>query len=142
MSVDPRNLLAQVHPDLVRVIRSAAQTPQSFIVDYGIRTLQAEAAALATGHSQTLHSRHLPDAKYGNVAMAVDVVALTNGRIDFAPGRELAVFGQIGKQVLESAKTLGIAVQWGGSPLGAWADGQVSHFRDWGHFQLDPVEYP
>ena len=25
---------------------------------------------------------------------------------------------------------------------GAWTDNVPSHFRDWGHFQLDPSAYP
>lgn len=134
--------LAHVHPDLARVMRAAAQSPQPFIVDYGLRTLQAEAAAVASGHSETMHSRHLPDAHYGNVAMAVDVAALVGGQVSFAPGHEQAVFGEIAAQVLEAAKTLGVRIQWGGEPVGAWIDGVTSHFRDWGHFQLDPSAYP
>lgn len=131
--------LAHVHHDLAAVMRAASQTPQPFVVDYGIRTIQAEAQAVATGHSQTMHSRHLPDAHYGNVAMACDVIAGTGD--PFAKGNEKAVFGQIAAQVLASAAQLGVKVQWGGQPVGAWVDGQVSHFRDWGHFQLDPSEY-
>jgi len=134
--------LAHVHPDLAKVVRAASQSPQPFMVDYGLRTLQAEAEAVASGHSQTMHSRHLPDARYGNVAMACDVAALEDGKVSFAPGREAHVFGLIGAQVLASAARLGIKVQWGGQPVGAWIDGVPSHFRDWGHFQLDPSAYP
>ncbi len=140
MDARSEGCLAHVHPDLVKVMRAAAQHPQPFVVDYGIRTIQAEAKAVATGHSQTMHSRHLPDAHYGNVAMAVDVIA---GAGDpFAKGHEQAVFGEIAKQVLAAAETLGVKIQWGGQPVGAWVDGVVSHFRDWGHFQLDPADYP
>lgn len=134
--------LAHVHPDLAKVMRATAQTPQPFIVDYGIRTIQAEAQAVATGHSQTMHSRHLPDAHYGNVAMAVDVAALVGGKVSFAPGHEAQVFGQIAAQVKYAAAALGVKIQWGGEPVGAWIDGVVSHYRDWGHFQLDPSVYP
>lgn len=135
-------ILAHVHPDLARVMRAAAQAPQPFLVDYGLRTLQAEASAVASGHSQTMHSRHLPDARYGNVAMAVDVAALEHGEVSFAPGRELEVFGQIAAQVQAAAAAAGVRMQWGGEPVGAWIDGVASHFRDWGHFQLDPSAYP
>jgi len=152
--VDPRSEanLAHVHPDLVAVMRAAAQSPQPFVVDYGIRTIQAEAAAVASGHSQTMHSRHLPDAHFGNLAMAVDVIAGSGD--PFAKGHEEAVFGQIAEQVFTAADDLaeqGLirkrkdgtpALQWGGQPEGAWVDGVVSHFRDWGHFQLDPSAYP
>lgn len=132
--------LSQVHPDLCEVMRSADQSPQGFVVDYGIRTIQAEEAAVASGHSQTMHSRHLPDANYGGMAMACDVIA--TGSDPFAVGKEAEVFGQIASQVKASAAQLGISIQWGGDPVGAWIDGVPSHFRDWGHFQLDPKEYP
>jgi len=134
--------LAHVHPDLVKVIRAAAQTPQPFVVVYGIRTLAAEAEAVASGHSQTMHSRHLPQPQYGNVSCAVDVAALIDGQVSFAPGQEADVFGQIADQIQAASDTLGIDLQWGGDPVGAWQDGVVSHFRDWGHFQLDPKSYP
>jgi peptidoglycan LD-endopeptidase CwlK len=143
--MDPRSeaiLADHVHPDLVKVMRAAAQAPQPFIVDYGLRTLAAEQQAVATGHSETMHSRHLPDAHYGGDAMAVDVAALIGGQVSFAPGHELAVFGQIAVQVKAAAAAAGVKLQWGGDPVGAWIDGVVSHFRDWGHFQLDPSAYP
>ncbi len=151
--MDPRSEanLAHVHPDLAAVMRAALQHPQPFIVDYGIRTIQAEAQAVATGHSQTMHSRHLPDANFGNVAMAVDVIAGSGD--PFAKGHEEAVFGQIAEQIMAAAQLLaatggirkrknnGPALQWGGQPIGAWVDDKPSHFRDWGHFQLDPSAY-
>ena len=134
--------LAHVHPDLVKVIRAASQSPQPFTVVYGIRTLEAEAQAVASGHSQTMHSRHLPDARYGGVAMAVDVAALVDGQVSFAPGHESDVFGQIADQIQAASDALGVDLQWGGDPVGAWKDGQASGFRDFGHFQLDPASYP
>ena len=140
--MDPRseaNLL-KVHPDLARVIRGAAQTPQPFVVVYGIRTEDAEAEAVKTGHSTTMHSRHLPNDD--GLACAVDVAALIGGQVSFAPGQEAAVFGAIAAQIKASADALGIPIQWGGSPVGAWTPGVVSHFRDWGHFQLPWREYP
>lgn len=142
MSLDPHNLLKNVHEDLVKVLEEAFQSPQPFQVVYGIRTLAAEAQAVATGHSETMHSRHLPDSKYSNLAMAVDVAALTSGTLNWAPGHEEVVFGQIAEQVLASAQILSVKVQWGGAKIGAWTDGVVSNFRDWGHFQLDPSSYP
>lgn len=148
--MDPRseNYLAHVHPDLVKVMRATAQTPQPFEIVYGIRTLAAEEQAVASGHSQTLHSRHLPQKQYADIAnpdglsCAVDVAALIGGQVSFAPGHEAQVFGAIASQAKAAALSLGVKIQWGGDPIGAWVDGQVSHFRDWGHFQLDPSVYP
>lgn len=141
-------VLAHVHPDLAKVIRAALQTPQAFIVILGKRTMSAEEAAKASGHSTTLHSRHLPDDKYATaadpdgVACAVDVMAVIAGRDTFAVGDEEKIFGQIAAQVQTSADALKIPIQWGGAPVGAWTPGAVSHFRDWGHFQLPWKEYP
>ena len=148
--MDPRSesLLEHVHPDLVKVARGTAQAPQPFIVVYGIRSLAAEAKAVATGHSQTMRSRHLPDAHYPGpldprgLALAIDVAALINGQVSFAPGKEQSVFGLIAAQMKASAARLKVPLQWGGDPVGAWTPGVVSHFRDWGHFQLPWLQYP
>ncbi len=137
--------LQHVHPDLAHVIREAMQDPQPFAVVYGIRTLAAEAKAVATGHSHTMRSRHLPDAHYGGLALAVDVAALINGKIDWLDGdeaRKESVFGQIALQAKASAARLTVPLQWGGDPVGAWTPGVVSKFRDWGHFQLPWAQYP
>jgi peptidoglycan LD-endopeptidase CwlK len=142
MTLDPHNLLAQVHPDLVKVVDAAAQTPQPFEVIYGIRTMAAEEEAVATGHSETLHSRHLPDPHYGGVAMAIDIGVFDNG-VYVGDGPSVpTVYTAASEQILAAAKQLGIDVQWGGQVVGAWIDGVPSHFRDWGHYQLDPAKYP
>lgn len=139
MDARSESFLLHVHPDLAKVMRAASQAPQKFVIDYGIRTLEAEAQAVATGHSETMHSRHLPDPHFGDVAMAVDVIAGTGD--PFAKGHEAAIFGQIAAQVKAAALFEGVKLQWGGEPVGAWTDGKPSNFRDWGHFQLDPSAY-
>ena len=141
--VDPHSLLANVHPDLVKVFVAAAQAPQPFQIVQGLRTVAAEQAAVASGHSQTMQSRHLAS-RYGGKALAVDIVCMTpEGGMDWAVATpEGGCYGIAAEQVLDSAKALGVAVQWGGQAVGAWVDGVPSHFRDWGHFQLDPARYP
>lgn len=152
--VDPRGLLAGVHPDLVRVILAASQTPQAFIVIEGLRDASREAAAVAAGKSQTLHSRHLagPD----GLARAIDFACLDpTGRITWTVAdRTGGTYGLAAGQIIAAAARLaaagelrkrpdgGPALQWGGSEVGAWTDGQVSGFRDWDHVQLDPSAYP
>lgn len=131
MTLDPNKKLAQVHPDLIKVLNAATQTPQPFTIVYGIRTLAAEKIAVATGHSTTMHSRHLPN-KAG-LACAVDVAALIGGKVSWAPGHEAAVFGQIAAQIMAAAKTVGVPVEWGGN----WHS-----FKDYGHFQLPWLKYP
>lgn len=140
MDARSESFFPEVELDLVRVLRLAAQTPQSFIVVYGIRTLAAEAEAVASGHSKTMHSRHLPDTR--GLAAAVDVAALIGGKVSFAPGNEAAVFGAIAAQIKAAAASIAIEIEWGGDAVGAWEPGVVSHFRDWGHFQLLWSQYP
>lgn len=130
--------LLHVHPDLARVMRAASQgTP--FRIVYGIRTLAAEAEAVRTGHSHTMHSRHLPNA--AGVSCAVDVVHLDDGRVDWAAGHEGKIFGAIAVNVLIAARECKVPVEWGGS----WdqtADPSHATWHDWGHFQLPWAVYP
>ena len=130
MSVDPHGLLAKVEPDLAKIINSAADG--TFIVVYGVRTVAAERQAVESGHSTTMHSRHLPD-KHG-LSAAVDLAAIdTAGHIDWANGHEAKVYGAIATKVKASAASFGIPIEWGGD----WHS-----FKDWGHFQLPWKDYP
>lgn len=140
LSVDPHDLLAKVHPDLARVILTAFTTPLAFRVVYGLRSSEAETQACASGHSMTMHSRHLacPD----GLARAVDLAVLNpDGSLNWAEGHEEALYGALSLQIMASAKLRGVPLQWGGAPVGAWEPGVPSHFRDWGHFQLPWLEY-
>lgn len=134
-------IFPHVELDLVRILRFAKQIPQPFVVIQGIRTTTQEALNCLTGHSKTMHSRHFPRSCNG-LAAAVDVVALIDGKVSFAEGQEETIFGAISQQIKAAAAALNIPLQWGGDPVGAWVPGQVSHFRDWGHFQLPWKEYP
>lgn len=130
--------LAHVHPDLAAVMRATKQSTP-FRISYGIRSLAAERQAVLSGHSQTMHSRHLPNAN--GVACAVDVVHLLGIVVDFAAGHEATVFGAIATQVLIAARGLKIHVEWGAT----WNETTVivpGHFHDWGHFQLPWKLYP
>lgn len=147
--VDPHGLLANVHPDLVRVILAASQVPQPFAIDYGIRTLAEEEEAVRTGHSETLHSRHLPDPHYPDaanpdgLAMAVDFYCIVGGKISWLVANSAGgTYGIAAAQILAAGARLGVKLQWGGLKVGAWVDGVPSNFRDWGHIQLDPSAYP
>lgn len=142
MNYDPHNLLIHCHADLKRLASVCPQTP-AWQVDYGLRTVQAEAKAVATGHSQTMHSRHLPDAHFGNLAMAFDFFVLgPTGQPDWNVEPDGAKYALVGANFLRAAAAIGIKAQWGGQAIGAWTDGVVSTFRDWGHIQLDPSAYP
>jgi peptidoglycan L-alanyl-D-glutamate endopeptidase CwlK len=53
--------LAQVHPDLRRVMmRAIALSPLDFTILEGRRTIERQRALLAAGATRTLDSRHLP----------------------------------------------------------------------------------
>ena len=143
MSLDPHNLLACVHPDLVKVLHAAAQAPQPFQVTYGLRTQEAEDAAVAAGKSETKHSRHLACARYDGTAMAIDFACVTSEGLTWKVSDDSGgVYHTAANQIMAAAESLGVKIQWGGQQIGAWVDGQVSHFRDWDHIQLDPSAYP
>lgn len=119
--------LVGVHPDLVKVIRATPQLPRGFIVIHGLRTLAEEEEMVAGGHSETLHSRHLPN-KQG-FGCAVDFAALDQGHITWEPPR----YAEVWKEVSQAAAKLGIHVEWGGN----WTS-----LKDWGHVQLPWAQYP
>lgn len=128
--MDPRSELnlEHVHPDLVKVIRLTDLRHQSaFVVIQGLRTLAQEKTNVATGHSETLHSRHLPN-KDG-VACAVDVMATPNGH----PSWDAEAYKPIATMIEAVGTYLYIPIEWGGD----WTT-----LKDWGHFQLPWKEYP
>lgn len=130
MAVDPRGLLANVHPDLARVmVLASGKCSVDFIVIHGLRTEEQEAQCVATGHSTTMHSRHLPDPNYGGKACAVDVAVEENGIINWSP----KVYYAVAAAVMEACHETGILVEWGGS----WVS-----LKDFGHFQLPWKLYP
>lgn len=129
--LDPRGLLAHVHPDLVKVLQFTPQLAHPFVVVQGLRSVEDEKKAVLSKHSTTMHSRHLPD-KNG-WACAVDVAALVNGQVNWAPGNEATVFGHIAVEIKAAALLAHIPLEWGGD----WI-----HFKDWGHFQLPWANYP
>lgn len=118
--------LAHVHPDLCKVVRHAAQSVP-FLVIHGIRTQSEEAANVAKGASQTMHSRHLPNLE--GLACAVDFAALEDGHVTWDPKAYLPVW----RAVKAAGAALGVPVEWGGS----WAT-----LKDWGHVQLPWAQYP
>ena len=150
MSLDPHNLLAEVHPDLVKIMESAPQEPQAFRVTYGLRTLTAEAAAVASGHSHTMHSRHLADENYGGKACAVDITPVVDGEVTFTPPAGVGqTYSQMAAQIAAGCAVAGVGVTWGGSwsvPKASAADNleaaDHTRFEDWGHYELPWNIYP
>lgn len=109
--------LKGVHPDLVRVIKKAAEiTKVEFAVIEGLRTLERQKQLIAAGASKTLKSRHL-------TGHAVDVVPLVDGRIrwDWPLYHKLAPF------IKAAARAENVPIEWGGD----WKS-----FPDGPHWQL------
>lgn len=128
MDARSEHCLEGVHPDLAKVMRLAAvRSPVPFLVIHGLRTVAEEAANVAKGASQTMHSRHLPN-KAGK-ACAVDIAADPGGCIDWSS----KLYGQIATAVKAAAAELAIPVEWGGD----WHS-----LKDYGHFQLPWATYP
>lgn len=139
--LDPRKLLVACHPDLIRLAEATPQTTP-FQIDYGLRTLAEEVNAVDSGHSQTLHSRHLADIHYMGKAMAFDFFVVGPDRQpDWNVEPNGGKYALVGNLILATAAKLSIRAQWGGQSVGAWIDGKVSTYRDYGHIQLDPSAY-
>lgn len=131
MNAASLKLLAQVHPDLVRVIKRAEtlmKAPTGFVVTYGIRTLAAQKKLLAAGATTTMRSRHLPG-KTNGLAHAVDLAVTLDGKIKW----DWPLYPKLAAVVKEAAKLEGVPVEWGGD----W-----KKFKDGPHFQLPWAKYP
>lgn len=114
--------LVGVHPDLVAVVRRAAEIlPGGFIVTEGMRTKERQRELFAKGLSKTLNSRHL----YG---LAVDFAPLLDGDVTWKTPAFLPVI----KAFRQAAEELGVAVEFG-------ADWKT--FKDYPHVQLSRKVY-
>lgn len=99
-----RQNLVGVHPDLVRVVLRAIEiTAHDFQVYDGVRTIEEQAALVASGASKTMESRHL-------TGHAVDLVPVVNGKLRWEMGPCCA----IAEAVRLAAQQCGVQVRWGG----------------------------
>ena len=141
--------LAGVHPDLVRVVRNAAEGGAIFRVTEGLRTPERQRQLVTEGKSQTLDSRHL-------TGHAVDVVPLDSaGDVSWAWG----LYFPLADAFRAAAIAEGVPIVWGG----AWGQemaeyatakaGQAAYvarvkeagkrpFLDGPHFELAWAAYP
>ena len=105
--------LKGVHPDLIRVVERAIQiTTQDFSVHDGLRTAEEQKRLVAAGASQTMNSKHRPQADgYGH---AVDLVPFINGKMRW----EWPAIYPIAAAVWQAARELKVDIRWGG----AWID--------------------
>ena len=122
--------LAQVHPDLVRVMRRALQiSPLDFVVIEGVRTLARQRKLLAAGATTTLKSRHLAHPDDG-LSRAVDIAPIEpGGKVAF----HWPLYHRLAAAVKAAAVAENVAIVWGAD----WKS-----FKDGPHFELDRRSYP
>ena len=123
LSENSLSRLEGVHPDLVKVVKRAIElTTVDFGVTEGLRTMAEERKAVASGHSQTMHSRHLD-------GHAVDLMGYENGHGSW----HWPLYVEISKAMHRAADEFGVPIEWGGDWL---------TLKDGAHFQLPWKEYP
>lgn len=144
--------LAGVHPDLMRVVRRAAEGGALFRVplDGGRRTPERQAELMRAGKTQTLNSRHL-------TGHAVDLAPLVGGEVSW----DWKHFFPRADAVADAARAEGVPLIWGGAwgrtvqdwPKGGAKAAQdayvaerraqgVKPFLDGPHFELARAFYP
>lgn len=117
-----RNLSA-VHPDLVRIVRRAAQiSAVDFTVTEGLRTAERQRRLVAAGASRTLNSRHLS-------GHAVDLAVKVDGKVRW----DWPLYARLAEAMKAAALELDLPLTWGGD----W-----KRFRDGPHFELPREAYP
>ena len=115
--------LQGVHPDLVKVVKRAAEISDiDFMVTEGLRSIERQRQLVKAGASKTLKSRHLN-------GHAVDLAVLLNGKLSW----DWPLYHKLAKWVKQAAADVGVKIEWGGD----WVS-----FRDGPHFQLPWKQYP
>lgn len=116
LSLRSRNRLRGVHPDLVAVVKRAIElTKVDFGVTCGLRTVEEQKKLVASGRSQTMNSKHLPQST--GYSHAVDLVAYVGKDISW----ELNIYDDICDAMKQAATELGVSVKWGA----AWSEGDI-----------------
>ena len=142
--------LAGVHPDLVRVVRRAAEGGALFRVTEGLRTRERQAELVAKGASQTMNSRHM-------TGHAVDLAPLVDGEVSW----DWKHFFPLADAVAHAAVTESVPMIWGGAwgrlvqdwPQGSAKQAHAAYvaerrsagrkpFLDGPHFELPAAVYP
>ena len=115
--------LEGVHPDLVRVVRRAAQMSDlPFMVLEGLRTPARQKQLVAKGASKTMRSRHL-------TGHAVDIAPLLGGKVSW----DWPLYHRLAPIVKRAAAAENVPIEWGGD----WRT-----FKDGPHWQLPWAKYP
>ncbi len=142
--------LAGVHPDLVRVVRRAAEGGALFRVVEGLRSQERQRDLVASGASQTMASRHL-------TGHAVDLAPVVEGAVSW----DWKHFFPLADAIGDAARKEGVPLIWGGAwgrPVQDWPKGSAKAtqdayaaerraagrkpFLDGPHFELPAAVYP
>jgi peptidoglycan L-alanyl-D-glutamate endopeptidase CwlK len=105
--------MADVDENLIKVARLAlTYSSVDFGITCGLRTQHEQNQLMATGKTQTRHSRHQD-------GMAVDVVAYVDGKVSW----DLDHYITISDAFAKACKELGVPLRWGG----AWTHNLNEH---------------
>jgi len=139
--LSPRSIarLADVHPDLVRVVhRAADMSSLDFMVLEGRRTLDKQKQLLAQGATRTLNSRHL-------TGHAVDLAPMIGGSVSW----DWPLYHRLADVMREASLHENVPIRWGGTwKLLSAIQGPVTakilsrSFPDGPHFELPRAGYP
>lgn len=116
--------LANVHPDLVRLMIDAGKGGIELVIIQGARSVADEEAAMASGHSalkDPMNSKHVIDPVKRPLALAVDAAPYPTN------WQDIPAFEALGSNLKALADTIGVAIKWGGD----WTS-----LKDYDHFEL------
>jgi peptidoglycan L-alanyl-D-glutamate endopeptidase CwlK len=130
-------LLAEMHPDLAKVVRRFSEiAPFKFRLTEVLRTSERQAQLVKAGASKTLKSRHLPHSADG-LSRAFDLIPLVDmdkdGKIEAEEMYAWPLYHKLAPVMKQAAKDVGVPIEWGGD----WRS-----FKDGPHWQLPWKAYP
>lgn len=135
-----RTRLANVHPDLVRVVEKARESVVFMVVE-GVRTPERQRELFAQGRTKpgkivtwTLNSNHFIDLDTG-YGHAVDLLPAP-----YDWSNKGGEFDKLADAMFAAAKSLGVTIRWGAD----WDRDGIRRERgetDSPHFELDPKVY-
>ena len=111
--------LEGVHPAMADTVKIAIKrTKIDFGVTCGLRTVQEQERLVASGRSQTMNSKHIPQSD--GMSHAVDLVAYDGP----SPVWELNMYDDICDAMAEAAREVGCKIKWGA----AWSEGSITDY--------------
>ena len=112
--------LEGVHPDMVATVKRAIElTKVDFGITCGLRTLEEQKRLVATGRSQTMNSKHIPQSD--EYSHAVDCLAYVDGEGCW----EINVYDDVCDAMAAAAKETGASIKWGA----AWSEGDIRAYK-------------